>query len=250
VTALVRSELLKVRTTRSWWAYLIVLVLLVGGGTAVEVGSRSAGERHGLDFQLALVDLVGITSLLAIILGITFVTTEFRHGTITPTLLVTPNRERVLAGKLLAGLIVAVLLALLAFLVIVAIALPWTSIDGGELGLTDADVLERSGQALLGVVLWLLMGVAIGSTVHSQIAALVGTLIWLFVVENLLWGLFAWRDVDRLAEYLPFRALDAADGVGGEDLLSYGGGVAVSLAWILVIGAAGVVRTRRRDITH
>jgi ABC-2 type transport system permease protein len=250
MTALVRSELLKVRTTRSWWAYLIVLVLLVGGGTAVEVGSRSAGERHGLDFQLALADLVGITSLLAIILGITIVTTEFRHGTITPTLLVTPNRERVLAGKLLAGLIVAVLLTLLAFLVIVAIALPWTLIDGGELGLTDADVLERSGQALLGVVFWLLMGVAIGSTVHSQIAALVGTLIWLFVVENLLWGLFAWRDVDRLAEYLPFRALDAADGVGGEDLLSYGGGVAVSLAWILVIGAAGVVRTRRRDITH
>lgn len=249
MTALVRSELLKVRTVRSWWAYLIMLVLLVGGGTAAEVGSRSAAERTGLDFQLALADLVGITSLLAIILGITIVTTEFRHGTITPTLLGTPSRERVLAGKLLAGLILAVVFALLAFFVIVAIAVPWTSIDGGELSLTDGEVLQRAGQALLGVVLWLLIGVAIGSVVHSQVAALVGTLVWIFVVETLLWGLLAWQDVGRAAEYLPFRALDAADGVGGDDLLSYGPGVAVSLAWILVFGVAGVVRTRRRDIT-
>ena len=249
VTALLRSELLKVRTTRGWWAYLVVLVLLVGVGTAAEVGSRSESERSGLDFQLALADLVGITSLLAIILGITIVTTEFRHGTITPTLLATPSRERVLAGKALAGLLVAVLFAVIAFVVIVAIAVPWTSIDGGELQLTDGDVVERAGQALLGVVLWLLMGVAIGAVVHSQVAALVGTLIWIFVAETLLWGLFAWRDIDRVAEYLPFRALDAADGVGGDDLLSYGAGVAVSLAWIAAIGTAGIVRTHRRDIS-
>ena len=110
MTALVRSELLKVRTTRGWWAYLIVIVLLVGIGTAAEVGSRSESERTGLDFQFALVDLVGIASLLAIILGITIVTTEFRHGTITPTLLATPGRERVLAGKAIAGVLVALVL--------------------------------------------------------------------------------------------------------------------------------------------
>ena len=35
MTALIRSELLKVRTTRGWWAYLIVLVGLdlANGGT-------------------------------------------------------------------------------------------------------------------------------------------------------------------------------------------------------------------------
>ena len=32
--ALVSSELLKIRTTRSWWAYLIVIVLLSGIGAA------------------------------------------------------------------------------------------------------------------------------------------------------------------------------------------------------------------------
>ncbi len=249
MTALVRAELLKVRTTRGWWAYLIVLVALVGIGTAAEVGSRSVDERTGLDFQLALVDLVGITSLLAIILGITMVTTEFRHGTITPTLLATPGRERVLAGKAIAGLLIAVFFAVLAMVVIAAVAAVWVSIDGGELQLADSDVAGRVLKTVVGVVLWFLLGIAIGSVVHSQVAALVGTLVWIFLVETLLVGLFSLIDIDRVAEYLPFHALDGADGVGGDNLLDYWPALAVSLAWIVVLGAAGIARTSRRDIT-
>ena len=249
MTALVRSELLKVRTTRGWWAYLIVIVALVGIGTAAEVGSRSEDERSGLDFQLALVDLVGIASLLAVILGITIVTTEFRHGTITPTLLATPGRERVLAGKAIAGVLIAVFFAVLAFVVVVVVASVWVSIDGGDLQLVDSDVAERAGKTLLGVVLWLLMGVAIGSVVHSQVAALVGTLVWLFLAETLLLGLFNLLDIEGAGEYLPFRALDGADGSSGGDLLEYGPALAVTLGWIVVLGALGLARTRRRDIT-
>jgi ABC-type transport system involved in multi-copper enzyme maturation permease subunit len=249
VTALVRSELLKIRTTRGWWAYLIVIVSLVGIGAAAEVGSRSEDERRGLDFQLALVDLVGIASLLAIILGITIVTTEFRHGTITPTLLATPSRERVLAGKTVAGVLMAVFFAMLAFAVVILVASVWVSIDGGDLRLTESDVVERAGGTVLGVVLWLLMGVAIGSVVHSQVAALVGTLVWLFLVETLLLGLLTLLDVEGVGEYLPFHALDGADGSGGDNLLDYGPALAVTVGWIALLGAAGVVRTRRRDIT-
>ena len=249
MTGLLRSELLKVRTTRGWWAYLIVLVALVGIGTSAEVGSRSVGERSGFDFQLALVDLIGITSLLAIILGITMVTTEFRHGTITPTLLATPGRERVLAGKAVAGVLVAVFFAVLALVIIVVVATIWTSIDGGEVQLADSNVVERASKMLLGTVLWLLIGVAIGSVVHSQVAALVGTLVWIFLVENLLVGLAALLDADGVAEYLPFHALDGADGTGGGNLLDYGAALAVSCGWILLLGALGALRTRRRDIT-
>ena len=230
MTAVVRSELLKIRTTRGWWAYLVVLVALVGIGAAAEVGSRSLDERSGLDFQYALVDLIGISSLLAIILGITIVTTEFRHGTITPTLLATPGRERVLAGKAIAGVLVAILFA-------------------GQLELADGEVVKRAATNVLGVVLWLLMGLAIGSVVHSQVAALVGTLVWLFLVETLLVGLFSLLDIDAVQEYLPFHALDGADGTGGDNLLSYGPALAVTLGWIAVLGAAGAVRTSRRDIT-
>jgi ABC-2 type transport system permease protein len=249
VSAIVHSELLKIRTTRGWWAYLLVLVGLVGIGTAAEVGSREVSERGGLDFQLALVDLIGITSILAIILGITMVTNEFRHGTITPTLLATPGRERVLAGKAVAGVLVAVMFAVLAFVVVFVVASIWTALDGGELALVDGDVAERAAKSLLGVVLWLLIGVAIGSVVHNQVAALVGTLVWIFLVETLVIGLLGLLDVDAVAEYLPFRALDGADGVGGDDLLDYWPAVGVSAAWIASLGAAGTWRLLRRDIS-
>jgi ABC-2 type transport system permease protein len=249
VTGLLRSELLKIGTTRGWWAYLIVLVGLVGIGSAAEVGSRSLDERSGLDFQFALVDLVGIASLLAIILGITIVTTEFRHGTITPTLLATPGRERMLAGKAIAGVLVAIFFAVLAFAVIGAVAAVWVSIDGGDLQLADSDVAARAAKTLLGVVLWLLLGVVIGAVVQSQVAALVGTLVWLFLVETLLVGLLSLLDADGVAEYLPFHALDGADGSGGDNLLDYWPALAVTCGWIVLLGAAGLVRTQRRDIT-
>ena len=249
MTAVVRSELLKIRTTRGWWAYLVVLVALVGIGAAAEVGSRSLDERSGLDFQYALVDLIGISSLLAIILGITIVTTEFRHGTITPTLLATPGRERVLAGKAIAGVLIAILFAAMAIIVVLVVASIYTSIDGGQLELADGEVVKRAATNVLGVVLWLLMGLAIGSVVHSQVAALVGTLVWLFLVETLLVGLFSLLDIDAVQEYLPFHALDGADGTGGDNLLSYGPALAVTCGWIALLGAAGLVRTSRRDIT-
>lgn len=247
--ALVGAEWLKVRTVRSWWAYFAVVVLFSALAVAADIGSSDDARRSDVGFQVGLVEVAGIASLLAMILGITIVSAEFRHGTTTPTFLASPVRERVLAAKALAAAIVAVLFDLVSLAVIVAVAATWLSLVDADLNLGDADVLELAAQTVLAAVLWGLMGIAIGAVVHSQVAALVGTLVWIFVLENLLWGLFALLDVDGAVPYLPFRALDAADGRGGEDLLGYGTGVLVSLAWIAAIGAAGVVRTRRRDIT-
>jgi ABC-type transport system involved in multi-copper enzyme maturation permease subunit len=249
VSALVRSELLKVRTTRGWWAYLIVIVLLIGLATAAEIGSADDSRRGELDFQLSLVDVAGIASLLAIILGITMTTTEFRHGTITPTLLATPRRELVVAAKAVAGLLLALLFAALAFAVVAVISVMWLSLIDVDLHLGDGEILTRAAKTVLGIVTWALMGVAIGILVHGQVAALVGTLVWIFLGETLLIGFLNLLDIEGAAAYLPFQALDAADGTGGEDLLSYWPGVAISLGWIAVLGAAGSIRTRRRDIS-
>ena len=248
MTALVRSELLKIRTTRSWWAYLIVIVLLTGIGTAGSIGSAEIADRSTLSFQLDLVSTAGLSVLMAIILGITIITTEFRHGTVTPTFLAEPRRERVILSKAIAAVLVAIGFALLALVVVAVVAIPWLTIVDAEV-LRDTELLTRAGEQILSAVLWALMGVAIGTAVHSQVAALVGTLIWIFLVENLLVGLFGLVDADGVAEYLPFHALDAADGTGADNLLSYEGGLAVTLGWILLLSAFGIWRTRRRDIS-
>ena len=247
--ALVRAELLKIRTTRSWWAYLIVIVLLAGIGTAGTIGSSGDSDRGTVDFQLDVVDTIGVAVLLAIILGITIITAEFRHGTVTPTFLAAPHREQVIGAKTIAAVVVAIGFALLALVVVLAVALIWFAIIGVDPQFTDGEIVTRAVQQGLAAVLWALIGVAIGTMVQSQVAALVGTLVWIFVVENLLVGLLGLLDGDGVTAYLPFRALDAADGTGGDNLISYWPGVAVSLGWIALIGAAGVVRTLRRDIT-
>ena len=92
------------------------------------------------------------------------------------------------------------------------------------------------------------MGAAIGSVVHNQVAALVGTLVWLFLVETLLVGLFSLLDVEGLAEYL-LHALDGADGTGATTCSPTGRRSPSPAAGSPLLGAAGVGRTRRRDIT-
>jgi ABC-type transport system involved in multi-copper enzyme maturation permease subunit len=248
VTALVRSELLKVRTTRGWWAYLIVIVLITAIAAAGQVGSATSEERETADFMADLVESIGLSGLLALILGITIVTTEFRHGTVTPTFLAAPRRELVVAAKSIATTIVSIGFAILALVVLAAVAGPWLAIVDASTTL-DGDVATRGAQQFLAVVLSGLMGIAIGLVVHNQVAALVGTLVWIFVVENLLWGLFSLLEIESAVEYLPFRALDATGGAGGDQTLSYGPALIVSIVWIALLGAVGVERTRRRDIT-
>jgi ABC-2 type transport system permease protein len=245
---LVRSEWLKVRTTRGWYAYLAVTILLVGIAVAGDVGSSEDERRSSLDFQLGLVDSAGIASLLAVILGITIITSEFRHGTITPTLLAEPRRELVVAGKAVTAVFVSLLFALLGLAIAAAVGLTWLSLVNADIHL-GGDIGVRASQVLLITALWALIGLAIGVLVQSQVAALVGTLIWIFLAETLLIGVFGLLDIDGAARYLPFQALDAADGNGGDDMLSYWPGVGVSLAWIAILGAAGTERLRRRDIT-
>jgi hypothetical protein len=101
---------------------------------------------------------------------------------------------------------------------------------------------------ILFAPLWTLLGIAIGSLIQNQVVALVGTLIWLFLGETLLIGVFGLLDIDGAADYLPFQALDAADGTS-DGLLSYWAGVGVALAWTAAIGVAGTERIRRRDVT-
>jgi ABC-type transport system involved in multi-copper enzyme maturation permease subunit len=248
VTHLVRAELLKVRTTRGWWVYLGLIVLLVGLGVAADIGSSDDLQRSDVEYQRGLIEGGGFALLLALILAITVVTTEFRHGTITPTLLDTPRRESVIAAKALAMILVSIGFVLLALAVMAIVASVWLAAVGAENHLADDKVLEAAGKLVLAAPIWALVGIAIGALVQSQVAALVGTLIWLFIAEMILAAVLELLDVGGLSDYLPFRALDAADGTN-TDLLPYWTAVGVSLAWAAVLGAAGTERLRRRDIT-
>ena len=247
MTALVAAELLKLRTTRAWIGYAAALVALTAIGVAATVGTADADLLDDGDFQADLFS--GFSELIALLLGITSVTWEWRHGTITPTFLATPRRERVVAAKLAAGCVVGAAAAVVGILVVVAVAAPWLAAEGAGLEL-DAGVWSRAGRILLATVLYGALGVGVGSVVHSQVGALVGAIVWLLLAENLVALLLGLADVEGAADVLPGRALAALEGsVGPDEGLSAWGGAAAGLGWVVLLTALGLARTRRRDVT-
>jgi ABC-2 type transport system permease protein len=248
VTNLVGAEWLKLRSVRSFWGYLAAATVFAGIGTAGTVGSARAADRAADSFIPDLAGLATLSALIALVLGIVVVTGEFRHGTITPTFLATPHRERVLGAKLVFALLGAVALVALALVVIAAIAVPWLLVLGDSITL-DAEVGKQAGRALLGALLYAGLGVAVGAAVQGQVAALIGTLIWIFVVETLVSALLGVVDLDEVSGYLPNAAISVVLGDASAELLSFWPSVLVALGWIAAVGAFGLVRTMRRDVT-
>jgi hypothetical protein len=240
--ALFRSEFLKLRTTRTVLWLTLALVALTGLAAAAAVAVTEAFEIADPDWQT---DLSGaaISALgFALLFGILVMTGEFRHGTITPTALVTPRRERLLFAKALAAMLGGALLVLLAAAVTYAIAVPWLAAREIPIRLFDAEPLERVGLLVVVGALCGAMGVGLGAIVRSQIATIVGAAVWLFVLEALIGAL-----VDEVAPYLPAAALGAI--ALDFDELSRAGGLAVSLGYAVGLCALGAALLVRRDLT-
>ena len=98
--ALLRSELLKQRTTRTNVLLLVWMVALVVLVVAPHVASFSVDTLARPDNQLKVLGLgTSLGALFGALLGAMSITAETRHGTIRPTFLASPRRERVIAAK-------------------------------------------------------------------------------------------------------------------------------------------------------
>jgi ABC-2 type transport system permease protein len=243
MSALVRSELLKLRTVpRTGLALLLGLLAVIGLGTAGTVDSD-------VDSPLTvgiLRDVISAASpptvFFALVLGILVVTWEYRHGTITQTFLVAPVRERVLLAKAFAALVMGAAIGAVAVAAGFAVAIPWLAIvdRGAELG--DGGLWLDAGRVLTEGALWAAFGVAVGALIRNQAGAIAVALLWFLVAEPLIGAAF-----DRVGDYVPAAA--TASLVGWDDApLSPARGAIVTLAYALVLGVAAVLSTRR-DVT-
>ena len=100
MTRLVTAEIFKLRTTRTFYGIVggalgLVLVIVV-------VASATATWNPGDTPLRDLLGISGFAQVFALVLGILALTSEFRHGTITPSLLTIPNRTRLILAKLIA----------------------------------------------------------------------------------------------------------------------------------------------------
>ena len=113
---------------------------------------------------------------------------EWRHRTITSSVLAAPDRLPLLAAKLISYAVAGTVLSLIVTVALMALGTLILSIRGETtLGLADlADVLWRNLviAALLGA-----FGVCVGGLVRNQIVAIVGLLIFAFALEPALFSL-------------------------------------------------------------
>ena len=145
MTNLLRAELLKLRTTRVFWLYLVCALAFVPVSVALALTSGPAtaplGSHAGVRNALSAASAGG---LLVLLVGISMMAGEYRHNTATTTFLITPDGRRLLAAKLLVGAVVGAGVAVLASVLTLAVALPWLDAKGVDVGLLSRDVISRS----------------------------------------------------------------------------------------------------------
>jgi ABC-type transport system involved in multi-copper enzyme maturation permease subunit len=247
VTALVGTELLKLRTTRAWIGLVLAIVAVSGAGAAGTVGTASELDLGSVELSRDVIQSSLLAGFVAFLIGITMVTSEWRHGTITRTFLVTPRRERVLAAKELAALVVGIALAIFSVLLVLAIAVTWLQVEGSSFEV-DRSVSELVLRAVLAAALWGGLGVGFGAIVQSQTPAIVIGILWILIGEGLIGALLGLVDLDRVAMYFPGAALASFES-GADDGLSPWAGGAVGLCWVVALGILGYLRISRRDVT-
>ncbi len=248
MSRLVGAELLKLRSTRTGVALIgsVVGIVVLISALATFTGDFDSGDFNTVD----LLGISGFAQPFALVLGILAVTSEFRHGTMTPTLIAAPGRGRLLAAKLAANGLVGVLLGVVAVAVCAAIVLLGLSARGIETGLADADVARVVGGQVVAAGLWAALGVGVGALIGNQLGAIVGSLGWLFLVENLL------RIVPGLDDLVEKYGINgASNGLGnlesqntGEVLGQVGGGLLLA-GYALAFLIAGLLVLRSRDVT-
>jgi hypothetical protein len=138
---LIRSELLKQRTVRLP-LIAAVAAAIAGALTAIAIITTAGHAGNPPLDRHSLTQLVhgpfAIVAGAALLLGILGTAGEFRHQTITSTLLVAPRRGRLLTAKVLVHAGLGAGLALVACAVSLAVSIPWLSSHDVPLaGLTD-----------------------------------------------------------------------------------------------------------------
>ena len=247
MTALLHAELLKLRTTRTFVAFAALTI----GSSVLIAGLVALLTEPTRDSVLFDVFASDTSSFLILVLAVIGISGEWRHRTITSSLLAAPDRLRFLGAKAIAfaaaGLVLSVLTAItvaVAGTVVLSIRdLPLPALS---------EVLAQSGRNAVLAALLGAFGVGIGALLRNQIAAVVSLLVLSFVVEPLILAL-----APHVGRYGPLGALSvSAAGLPPEaagipedvDLVGVLPGMLLLLLWAGAAFAIAALLLQTRDL--
>ncbi|MFN8149247.1 MAG: ABC transporter permease [Candidatus Nanopelagicales bacterium] len=248
---LVSAELLKVTSTKMWLGMLIGVVLFIGIGVAATI---LAPEQQGVptprlttpEGMRNVFAQAGGAYLFAIVIGTMGMTQELRHQTLTSTLLAEPHRNKVMVAKMAAYAVIGAIYGAVGVAFGYALALALLPLK------THADIpvtamWQIAGGAVLGCALFAVLGVALGTLIRNQIAAILGVLVWVLIVEALVVSF-----LPKIGKWLPGGALNGilqATGPNNESYLPVWGASLVLIGWTALFALAAAATTQRRDVT-
>ena len=245
MTALLRAELLKVRTTRLLVGSLLAAVVVTVATlaqvilTAGRAGAPSLGTATG---ALAVLGAGGRAALVALVVGVLIATSEPRHGTLPTTLLVAPRRRRVVAAKVAAAGVVGAVTMVLTTALSAAVGAA-TGALGTAAG-NGAVVRTVLGLALV-VPLYAVLGVGWGSLVRNQTVAVASAVLWVLLADSLI-ASFGLR---WLAPWTPGGATAAiAQDPAVQRALAPWGGALLLVAYGVAFAALGARRLQRAEL--
>lgn len=239
MTALIRGEAIKLRSTRTALGFAAAALLLV---LAVVLVSTLAGDPRTLEDKRAAIGFGGVLSLPLAIFGVVGATGEYRHRTLAPALLVAPGRTQLVVARTIAygaaGLLIGLAMLVLTF----AIGIPLLAgAPGPDLGAGDYVRVGAGGVAAAG--LSAALGVGLGTVVRNQVAAVVGFVVYLFIVEPLV-ALLS----DTTSKYTLGQVQTAVGAGTSGDLLPWGLALVVLVGWTVAAVVAAAVADAGRDV--
>ena len=256
------AEYRKLVTTRMWWILVLVMVpYLVFVAAAISasytlIDTEGSSPLVGREAALSVYSLVnGIGYVFPLIIGSLAMTTEFRHKTITQSLLVEPNRTRFLVAKLISVVPIGLIAGVLAVIAVVAGGAPLLGLQGDGAFLGDGEVITTLLLGVVVVALWAIIGVAFGSVLSNQVAAIVVILAFTQFVEPIARVVLNSVDgLEKVASFLPGGAADTL--IGGTflgdassiELIPRWLAALVLVAYAVLFAVIGRFTTLRRDI--
>jgi ABC-2 type transport system permease protein len=184
MTRLLRAEALRLATTRAYWLLAAGATALIAGGIAATAATTSF--TPGTSPARTVLAIAGLAQTVALLTGVLAVTSEFRHKTITPALLITPRRTPLLAAKLITLTAAGLVFGLAATGMATAITVPLLAARHIPAGLTGSGALAIIAGGGIATALAAAIGVGVGAIIRNQAGAIIAVLALLYVAEPLL----------------------------------------------------------------
>jgi ABC-2 type transport system permease protein len=259
----VRAELRRITTTKLWWVVLICIFVLSAGYAAlpaVVALLQSKAEALSSPFNdpgiIRSIYNGGnvLSRILAMVVGIVAIGSEYRYGTLAWNYLATPRRARMLVGKAGALLIFGVIYGITSVAAGMLVATPFVLVNDGSFLLDQPDTWRSIILGVCSIALWTMIGMGLGILIKNMPTALVVGIILGFLVEPIVSMVFFLKRWDQLLNVMPSGATNAMLGITSPVLFAaqhpapWWLAAMILVAWCLLPALAGLVSAARHDV--